>query len=154
MSETLEKTGGRFSSRKGPLRFPRACRRRTREEKHNADTVAFQQRQSIGRQKSANSGRLVHTGLRKLLVKVVNRSARYPPGGVWPYEMRADMVAAILDFPTSYALCLAISAGDAPRPTATRGSGAKLEPVWHRESIRQFLSNRHRAITRPDTPGD
>lgn len=90
-----------------------------------------------------SSGRLVQAGLRKQLVAVVNRPARYLPSGPWPCEIQADLAAALLDFPTTYALCKAISRGEAPAPTATRRVGSRVEPVWSTDEVRCFTANRH-----------
>ena len=46
------------------------------------------------------------------------RFSRMPPRhlpGEWPVEMRADVVAAFLDYPDTRALAVAIEMGDAPR---------------------------------------
>jgi hypothetical protein len=80
---------------------------------------------------------------------MTNRPARFPPTGVWPFELRADMVAALLDFETTRQLCKAIADGTAPRPGAIRGRGVELEVVWSREAIRVFVAARHRAM-QPD----
>jgi hypothetical protein len=57
-------------------------------------------------------------------------AARYPMNGVWPAEMRIDMLAAYLDFRTVRELALAVSRGEAPPPTSYRGVGRSREPVW------------------------
>jgi hypothetical protein len=56
---------------------------------------------------SAKSVQDLRAGLRKQTVRVTNRPARFPPTGVWPFELRADMVAALLDFDTTRQLCKA-----------------------------------------------
>lgn len=61
--------------------------------------------------------------------------ARYPPTGVWPIVMRADMVAAYLDFRDTGELQRAITRGEAPAPSALRGRGRNREPVWYRGSL-------------------
>lgn len=76
-------------------------------------------------------------------VRVTNRPARFPPTGVWPLEMRADMVAALLDFKTTHQLCAAIAANCAPRPTALRITGNNRELVWSREAVAHFVNQRH-----------
>ncbi|MFB9268027.1 hypothetical protein ACFFWD_33670 [Bradyrhizobium erythrophlei] len=119
----------------------------------------FQRQARIGRQASgpafsvcaAASGSAkgvqdVHAGLRKQTVRVTNRPARFPPSGAWPFELRADMVAALLDFDTTRQLCKAIADGTAPRPGAVRGRGARLEVVWSREAVRAFVVARHRGM--------
>src|SRR4051794_40206863 len=57
-------------------------------------------------------------------------SARYPVNGVWPAEMRADLLAAYLDFRNVRELVLAIARGEAPSPTRFRGRGRTREAVW------------------------
>jgi hypothetical protein len=86
----------------------------------------------------------VRAGLRKQLIRVKNRPARFPPSAVWPIEMRADMTAALLDFETTRRLCKEIAAGTAPRPTAVRGTGTALEVVWFRDAVTAFVARRHR----------
>jgi len=95
---------------------------------------------------SAKSVQDLRAGLRKQTVRVTNRRARFPPTGVWPFELRADMVAALLDFDTTRQLCKAIADGTAPRPGAARGRGAELEVVWSREAVRAFVAARHRGM--------
>jgi hypothetical protein len=85
----------------------------------------------------------LHAGLRKQPIRVVNRPARYPPTGIWPFELRADMVAALLDFETTRQLCRAIAAGSAPKPGSVRGGGSSLEVVWSLEAVRAFVLARH-----------
>ena len=86
----------------------------------------------------------LNVGLRKQAVRVTNRPARYPPHGVWPFELRADMVAALLDFETTRQLCRAIGEGNAPRPRAVRGTGASVEVVWSLDAVKAFVAARHR----------
>jgi hypothetical protein len=66
--------------------------------------------------------------------------ARYPPGGVWPAQMRADMAAAYLDISDTTELALAVSRGDAPAPSALRGVGLKREPVWARVDLDRHVA--------------
>ena len=66
-----------------------------------------------------------------------NLPARYPPGP-WPGQMRADMVAAFLDFENTAELVAAVKRGEAPPPSAMRKKGAKTEPVWSRASLEHF----------------
>lgn len=87
----------------------------------------------------------LQAGLRKQTVHVTNRPARYPPTGVWPFELRADMVAALLDFETTRQLCAAIAADCAPRPGAVRKMGGQIDVVWSQESVREFIFARHHA---------
>lgn len=75
---------------------------------------------------------------RQVIVK--NEGARYPAGGAWPLQMRADMVAAILDFSTTKELCYAIAQGHAPYPTAFRLKGKKWEAIWTTQNVRDFVS--------------
>ena len=76
-------------------------------------------------------------------LRVINRPARFPEHGVWPFEMRADVAAAFLDFRTTRELMAAIVEGDAPKATAVRGEGKSREPVWHVDSLKEFLAKRH-----------
>lgn len=87
----------------------------------------------------------IYASLRKHTIHVTNRPARYPPTGVWPFELRADMVAALLDFETTRQLCAAIAADCAPRPGAVRKMGGQIDVVWSQESVREFIFARHRA---------
>lgn len=74
--------------------------------------------------------------------RVINRRkplpARHPPTGAWPTLMRADTAAAYLDFQDAAQLSRAMSKGDAPRPTAIRGSGRSREPVWAKAHLDRF----------------
>ena len=79
---------------------------------------------------------------RKTPIHVPNRPPRFPPGGAWPIEMRADMVAAYLDFTSTRELCKAIARGDAPKPDSTRGMGIDLEVVWSSKTIEQFVTRK------------
>ncbi len=72
-----------------------------------------------------------------------SRPARYPPGGAWPEEMRADMAAAFLDFETSGQLFKAILKGEAPGPSSTRLRDGRREPVWALDVLRSHIANRH-----------
>jgi hypothetical protein len=47
--------------------------------------------------------------------------ARYPPAGVWPAQMRADMAAAYLDFANTVELAVAVRCDDARAPSSLRG---------------------------------
>jgi hypothetical protein len=73
-------------------------------------------------------------------VHVKNMDARYPGGPIWPLQMRADMVAAYLDFVDTKDLCVAITSGEAPPPTTTRTKGKKVELIWHKEFVDRFIS--------------
>jgi hypothetical protein len=68
--------------------------------------------------------------------------ARYPPAGAWPSQMRADMVAAFLDYRDTKALSLAVARGDAPPPNALRGKGRQREPVWNKDALESFVAPR------------
>jgi hypothetical protein len=58
--------------------------------------------------------------------------------------MRADVVAAFLDYPDTRALAVAIEMGDAPRPTSMRRTGkTAVEPVWSAEAVADFVRLRH-----------
>lgn len=76
--------------------------------------------------------------------------ARYPPNGSWPFEMPADITAALFGLETTGKLFKAIERKEAPRPTATRMSDGRRVPVWHLEECRKFLANRHEI--RSDAP--
>ena len=66
--------------------------------------------------------------------------ARYPPSGVWPAQMRADMATAYLDFSNTAELVAAIKRGDAPAPSSLRGKGRKREPVWSRIDLDRHIA--------------
>jgi hypothetical protein len=66
-----------------------------------------------------------------------NLPARYPPGP-WPGQMRADMVAAFLDFENTAELVAAVKRGEAPPPSAIRKRGKDAEPVWSRPHLEHF----------------
>jgi hypothetical protein len=89
---------------------------------------------------------------RKSLVHVVNREARFPPEGSWPIEMRADMVAAFLDFGTTRELCKAIGRGEAPAPNAARGAGKDIELVWYCRAVEDFVARRNLSANAPSRP--
>jgi hypothetical protein len=122
----------------------RPCFRRQARAKRQADGSAFSVEPVAA--ESAKSVQDVRAGLRKQTIRVTNRPARFPPTGVWPLELRADMVAALLDFDTTRQLCKAIADGTAPRPGAVRGRGTELEVVWSREAVRDFVAARHRGM--------
>jgi hypothetical protein len=63
--------------------------------------------------------------------------ARYPPDA-WPAQMRADMVAAFLDFENTAELAAAVKRGEVPPPSALRKTGIKSEPVWSRVHLERF----------------
>jgi hypothetical protein len=91
---------------------------------------------------------------RKSLVHVVNREARFPPRGSWPIEMRADTVAAYLDFCTTRELCRAIGRGEAPAPNATRGAGKHIELVWYCRTVEDFVARRNLSAHMRTAPRD
>jgi hypothetical protein len=74
---------------------------------------------------------------------VANKPARYPQHGAWPAELRADMAAAYLDYPTTRAFVAGIADGDAPRATGFRGGGRTRELTWHLEGLKAFVTSRH-----------
>lgn len=69
--------------------------------------------------------------------------ARFPPAGSWPLELRADLAAALLDYPDTRAFFAAVSRGEAPCPTGLRGKGRTREPVWSRALVERFVARRH-----------
>lgn len=73
--------------------------------------------------------------------------ARYPPVGTWPAVMRADMVAAYLDYRDTAELARAVARGEAPRPSCYHGTGRSRQPVWSRAVIDHFTSPHGTAIT-------
>lgn len=66
--------------------------------------------------------------------------ARYPPVGVWPALMRADMAAAYLDYRDTAQLARAVVRGEAPPPTGYHGIGRAREPVWSKAAIDDFTA--------------
>ena len=66
--------------------------------------------------------------------------ARYPPIGTWPALMRADMVAAYLDYRDTGELARAVVRGEAPLPTGHHGIGRAREPVWSKAAIDNFTA--------------
>jgi hypothetical protein len=72
-------------------------------------------------------------------VKRLSRPARYPPTGVWPAQMRADMATAYLDFSNTAEFDAAIKRGDAPVPSSVRGRGRKREPIWSRYELDRYI---------------
>jgi hypothetical protein len=66
---------------------------------------------------------------------------RYPPGA-WPGQMRADMVAAFLDYRDTKELAAAITRGEAPSPSALRGKGRARQPVWNLDDLERFVAPR------------
>jgi len=79
-----------------------------------------------------------------------NLLARYPPGP-WPGQMRADMVAAFLDFESTADLAAAVKRGEAPPPSALRKKGDKFEPVWSRIYLERFSAP---SVIASDTEAD
>jgi hypothetical protein len=60
---------------------------------------------------------------------------RHPPLGAWPAVMRADMVAAYLDYQSVAELIRAVGCGEAPSPTGFRGTGRARQPVWAKAAL-------------------
>jgi len=71
--------------------------------------------------------------------------ARYSPVGAWRAVMRADMVAAYLDYRNTVELARAIVRGEAPRPTHYHGTGRSREPAWSKAAIDDFAAPRSAA---------
>ena len=66
--------------------------------------------------------------------------ARYPPIGIWPALMRADMAAAYLDYRDTGEFARAVVRGEAPPPTGYHGIGRAREPVWSKAVIDNFTA--------------
>ena len=66
--------------------------------------------------------------------------ARYPPIGIWPALMRADMAAAYLDYRDTGELARAVARGEAPPPIGYHGIGRAREPVWSKAVIDDFTA--------------
>lgn len=66
--------------------------------------------------------------------------ARYPPIGIWPALMRADMATAYLDYRDTSELARAVVRGEAPPPTGYHGIGRAREPVWSKAAIDDFTA--------------
>jgi hypothetical protein len=85
-------------------------------------------------------------------------AARHPPHGAWPAEMRADMVAAYLDFETTGRLYAAVLRGEAPRPTGERLRNGRREPTWALDTLKAHVAKRHEiasdALPRKENIGD
>jgi hypothetical protein len=67
--------------------------------------------------------------------------ARYPPVGVWPALMRADLAAAYLDYRDTRELARAVVRGEAPSPTGYHGIGRAREPVWSKAVIDNYTAS-------------
>src|SRR5262245_44290115 len=84
--------------------------------------------------------------------------ARHPPHGAWPAEMRADLVAAYLDYETTGQLYAAVLRGDAPRPTGERLRNGRREPTWAFDALKTHVAHRHEiafdAITGKENIGE
>lgn len=65
--------------------------------------------------------------------------ARYPPTGAWPAVMRADVVAAYLDYRDTSELARGVGRGEAPPPMGYHGVGRAREPIWLKSAIDNFL---------------
>lgn len=120
---------------RGPLTFAREPRARPATE------PSFVVPNTASNNRAVQSVRVLH---RKGLVHVTNRAARFPQGTTWPVEMRAETLAAYLDFCSTRELCRAIADGEAPAPHATRGSGKRLELVWYSRAVDEFVARRNR----------
>ena len=79
--------------------------------------------------------------------------ARYPPIGTWPVLMRADMVAAYLDYRDTGELARAVARGEAPPPTGYHGIGRARQPVWSKVAIDHFTAPK-RAMDRDSSEGE
>ena len=66
--------------------------------------------------------------------------ARYPPIGIWPALMRADLAAAYLDYRDTGELARAVARGEAPLPTGYHGIGRAREPVWSKAAVDDFTA--------------
>jgi hypothetical protein len=134
---SLSATGARPEKKaRGPIMFMRKPRKQTQPL-----GVAFAAASSVS---SKRRSQFLKAGsARKSLVHVTNRAARFPPAGTWPIEMRAETVAAYLDFATTRALCKAVARGEAPAPNATRGVGESLEVVWYATAVEDFVARRN-----------
>lgn len=75
--------------------------------------------------------------------------ARYPPAGAWPAVMRADMVAAYLDYSDVAELTRAVTRGEAPPPSDLHGTGRNRQPVWWKSDLDKRTQP---AGTMPPTP--
>jgi hypothetical protein len=67
--------------------------------------------------------------------------ARYPPIGIWPALMRADMAAAYLDYRDTSELARAVVRREAPPPIGHHGIGRAREPVWSKAVIDNFTAS-------------
>ena len=74
------------------------------------------------------------------MVRRTSLPARYPPIGVWPALMRADMAAAYLDYRDTGELAGAVGRGEAPPPIGYHGIGPARQPVWSKAVIDQFAA--------------
>ena len=117
-----------------------AQKRRTKKASEAAFVSGWRARPPV-RTKGAQE---LRAPFRRSPIHVPNRPPRFP-AGAWPIEMRADMAAAYLDFPSTRALCKSIARGEAPKPDSTRGAGAALEVVWFTKSIDEFVAHRRKS---------
>jgi hypothetical protein len=69
-----------------------------------------------------------------------SRPAKFPEGP-WPIELTIALAAAFLNYDTTGELLIAVNAGEAPPPTATRGK--TRVPLWSRTSCERFVAQRH-----------
>lgn len=128
---------------RGPINFARQPRRPAQAPEHAFAVPVSPAKRPV---------QYLQAAQRKSLVHVVNREARFPPEGSWPIEMRADTVAAYLDFGTTRELCKAIGRGEAPAPNATRGPGKEIELVWYSRAVEDFVARRNLFAPAPARP--
>jgi hypothetical protein len=119
----------------GPLTFVRQPRARSSTEPSFVVPATAPGKRGV---------QLIRVQQKRSLVHVANRAARFPQGATWPVEMRAETMAAYLDFCSTRELCRAIADGEAPAPHATRGSGKRLKLVWYSRAVDEFVARRNR----------
>lgn len=61
--------------------------------------------------------------------------------------MRADMVAAYLDYRDAAELTRAVARGEAPAPTGYHGTGRSREPVWTKLTLDAHAGDRPAAAS-------
>lgn len=65
--------------------------------------------------------------------------ARHAPAGAWPAVMRADFLAAYLDYRDTGELARGVSRGEAVPRIGYHGIGRTREPIWLKVAIDNFL---------------